>query len=204
MPAFGRLAREHRERGRAARPRPARRAGSTSMRSSSPPSTIATPGKPGVGDEQVRAAPDDQHRDVGLRRPSTAASAAQVVLALDPHEHRERAAAAVGRRAGPTARRARPGRGERARRARPTRLGDRVDVTTPTPSQTSGIVVRSPAPRVSTRSPGARVPRGTGDEIGAAAGGTRPAARDGGRAPRAGSTRPDTPGIGVSPAGRRR
>ena len=95
-------------------------AGSTSRRSNSPPSTIATPGEAGVGDQQVRAPAHDQHRHLGLRGEHLG-DALQIRLALDTDEDGQRAAAAIGRQ---RARRrvaldpiAEPG-GERRRRPR--------------------------------------------------------------------------------------
>ena len=72
---------EHRERHRAAGPhvdlgpaRVGREAGSTSSCSNSPASAIPTPAKPVVGHEQVRAAPDHEHREA--RSPATAPASA--------------------------------------------------------------------------------------------------------------------------------
>ena len=106
-----------------------------------------------VGDEEVRSPTDDEHRDVrcrrGRRRPR-----GSVVLVLDAHERGERTAAAVGRER--RARRVASATWPRQRALeRLDRRGERHDVRHDA-SQTSGIVVRSPAPSVSTTSPGRR------------------------------------------------
>ena len=139
----------------------------TSSCSNSPASTMRDAREPVVGDEQVRAAADHEHRQrrgcAARRRPTWRSSSR-----LGAHEHRERAAAAIRREPGARARRARTRPGSRAASVAatavelvaPARSSRRLDrrVVDGRPSQASGSAVRSPAPRVSTTSPGRAQP----------------------------------------------
>ncbi len=117
------------------------------------------PREPGVGDQQVRAPPDhEERRDAVGQRPG---ERGELRGRLDPGQHRQRASDPVGGEVGDgdAARDRYPGRretrrqpgGVETRRARGHDGGA---------SHSSGAVVRSPAPRVSTTSPG-RARRGT-------------------------------------------
>ena len=119
------------------------------------------PREPGVGDQQVRPAPDDEERrDAVGQRPG---ERGELRGRLDPGQHRQRAADPVGREVGDgnAARDRYPGRretrrqpgGVETRRARGHDGGA---------SHSSGAVVRSPAPRVSTTSPGRASARARG------------------------------------------
>ena len=173
-PGRRRPAGEHRQRDRAAGHDVRRRGRSTSSCSNSPPSTIATPVEPGVGDEQVRAPPDDEHaarpvprEHVGDARADRPRRSTRTSTASGPPQ-RYVVSAALGRVA------CRRGRGDARRASRRERRRMRRPRVT-APSQTSGIVVRSPAPSVSTTSPGRAIARRDVGEVARAAGGTRPA-----------------------------
>ena len=142
-------------------------------------------GEPTIGHQQVRALPHDEHRH-GLggdrgREPR------QVVLGLDAHEHRGRAARPVGgeRTEGHVAGRERSERGrESIERGRPRprhRIGHEPAIRSMTES---GTVVRSPAPRVRQRSPGRSSWARKVDHVVARRGGTRGAGAGRARAPR--------------------
>ncbi len=110
--------------------------------------------EPGVGDQQVGAATDHERRDAG----DVPGDRGEIVLGLGPHDDCERPAAAVGGETG-----ARHVARHTPREARRERRRDVVERRTRRhdASQVSGRLVRSPAPSVSTTSPGPAKRRGT-------------------------------------------
>ena len=97
-------------------------------------------GEAGIRDQKIRTPADQQNRDRGVRDEDRC-DHLQVVFTIDPHEHGQRSAASI-RRQGARGRVALDPPGETSLELG----GDGSDRHELTPSQTSGIVVRSPAP----------------------------------------------------------